>query len=54
MAPTVNAVLESALYVEDLDRSVDFYRSLFDFAILTQGERICALSVADRHGFICQ
>lgn len=44
--PPVGGILESALYVEDIDRSVDFYQRLFGFDVLTRGRRICVLNVA--------
>ncbi len=47
MRPNVRGILESALYVDDLDRAVEFYQSVFGFEILTRGERLCAMSVAD-------
>ena len=32
--PTVNGILETALYVEDLERAVRFYRTVFGFEVL--------------------
>ena len=46
--PTVSGVLEVSLYVDDLDRSAEFYSKLFQFKILTSDERLCALSVDGR------
>ena len=46
--PEVSGVLETALYVDDVDRSADFYRSLFGFETLVQDQRLCALSVAGK------
>lgn len=46
--PSVNGVLETALYVADLDRSIEFYRRLFGFEVMLRDERMCALNVADR------
>lgn len=46
--PKLNAVLETALYVEDLERSVSFYKTIFEFEPLSVSERICALSVSDQ------
>lgn len=46
-APAVTGVLETALYVEDLDRSIAFYRDLFGFEILARDDRFCALKVGD-------
>ncbi len=41
----VTHVLETALYVEDLDRSERFYSGLFGFERLLRDERMCALAV---------
>ena len=46
--PQVGGVLETALYVEDLERSVRFYQSIFHFETLFFDQRLCALNVADR------
>jgi len=46
--PIVNRVLETSLYVEDLDRAARFYETVFGFKRMTADERLCALSVADR------
>ena len=46
--PPLTGLLESALYVESLDRAHDFYRSLFGFELLVRDERLCALGVAGR------
>src|SRR5205807_144937 len=46
--PSVNGIIETALYVEDLGRSVRFYQGLFGFRTLLEDERLCALSVGDR------
>jgi catechol 2,3-dioxygenase-like lactoylglutathione lyase family enzyme len=46
--PSLNGVLETSLYVDDLARSAAFYRGLFDLEVLTADERLCALSVAGR------
>lgn len=46
--PTVNGVLETALYVEDLPRAVKFYKTVFNFEILVADQRLCAMSVADQ------
>lgn len=48
MRPEVEGVLETALYVSDLDRSERFYRRLFGFEPLVRDERVRALSVRDR------
>src|SRR5262245_56098464 len=43
--PVISKILESALYVEDMDRSADFYQKLFGFPIISQGPRLIALGV---------
>ena len=48
VGPPVGGVLETALYVEDLTRSREFYQRVFGFATLFADERLCALNVADR------
>ena len=47
--PTVASTLETALYVEDLERSVAFYQSLFEFSLILSEKRLAALRVADRN-----
>ncbi len=49
MEPEVEGILETALYVEDLDRSERFYREMFGFEPLVRDERLRALSVRDRN-----
>jgi catechol 2,3-dioxygenase-like lactoylglutathione lyase family enzyme len=46
--PPLNGVLETSLYVDDLRRSVAFYRGLFELEVLTEDGRFCALAVAGR------
>jgi catechol 2,3-dioxygenase-like lactoylglutathione lyase family enzyme len=48
MTPALQGVLETSLYVSDLERSRAFYTRLFDFPILTQDDRFCALGVCGR------
>lgn len=48
IVPKLNGVLETALYVEDLERSVAFYKTIFEFEPISSSERLCALSVSDR------
>src|SRR4026208_1941701 len=45
---TVTGVLETALYVDDLERSSRFYRDLFGFDVLVANERMQALAVAGK------
>ncbi len=44
----VVGVMETALYVEELERSARFYQDVFDFATLYKNARCWALSVADQ------
>lgn len=47
--PTVTGVLETSLYVNDLERSADFYRRLFGFETLMETPgRLHAMSVGGR------
>jgi catechol 2,3-dioxygenase-like lactoylglutathione lyase family enzyme len=48
MQPQVRGVLETSLYVSDLERSRTFYTHLFGFGVLHQDERFCALDVCGR------
>ncbi len=47
--PKINGLLETALYVEDVQRSRSFYQSLFGLEALVADERFCALNVAGKH-----
>jgi catechol 2,3-dioxygenase-like lactoylglutathione lyase family enzyme len=40
-------IAETSLYVEDVDRSVAFYTTLFGWEILRRDSRFCALRIAD-------
>ncbi len=44
--PAVTQILETALYVDDLDRAARFYERLFGFAVMNRDDRFCALNVA--------
>jgi catechol 2,3-dioxygenase-like lactoylglutathione lyase family enzyme len=44
--PKVGRVLETSLYVEELDRSVDFYQRIFGFEKLACDDRFCAFNVS--------
>jgi catechol 2,3-dioxygenase-like lactoylglutathione lyase family enzyme len=46
--PTLTGLLETCLHVADLTRSVEFYRNLFSFPLLTSDARLAALAVADK------
>ena len=43
--PRVSGILETSLYVEDLDRSCAFYQRLFGFELFMSDSRMCALGV---------
>jgi catechol 2,3-dioxygenase-like lactoylglutathione lyase family enzyme len=43
--PKLDRLLESALYVDDPERSARFYHDLFGFEVIVAGERLHALSV---------
>ena len=44
----VGRILETALYVADLDRSQHFYQTLFGFDRLLRDDRMCALAIPGR------
>ncbi len=46
--PPIRAILETALYVADVERAAGFYRGLFAFPELFRDSRLCALDVAGR------
>jgi catechol 2,3-dioxygenase-like lactoylglutathione lyase family enzyme len=46
--PTVAGVIETALYVDDLERSGRFYGEVFGFRLLMAEDRMRAYSVADK------
>ncbi|MFN2454224.1 MAG: VOC family protein [Pyrinomonadaceae bacterium] len=48
IVPKLNAVLETALYVADLERAVCFYKTIFEFDPISSSERLCALNVSNR------
>jgi catechol 2,3-dioxygenase-like lactoylglutathione lyase family enzyme len=41
--PRVRRVLETALYVGDLDRSLAFYRDVLGLVLISQGDRLIAM-----------
>jgi len=43
--PPPSAVLETCLYVEDLERARDFYVGLFGYPVMEFDERFCGLNV---------
>jgi catechol 2,3-dioxygenase-like lactoylglutathione lyase family enzyme len=44
--PHITGVLETALYVDDIDRAAAFYTRLFGFPIMRRDDRFCSLNVA--------
>lgn len=44
--PRVTGILESSLYVTDLERSRDFYQRLFGFQVMLVSDRLVTLAVA--------
>ena len=46
--PPVTGVIETALYVENLARSLEFYQRLFHFEVLFSDARLGALNVAGK------
>jgi catechol 2,3-dioxygenase-like lactoylglutathione lyase family enzyme len=47
--PVLNDLKETALYVEDLERAMTFYREVLGLDALVVESRFCALDVAGRH-----
>ena len=45
--PTVGHVLETSLYVDQVQRSIHFYERVFGFEKLVADDRFCALNVRD-------
>ncbi len=49
MPPTTRGILESSLYVDDLERSVHFYETIFGFPVIADfGERGCAMNAGNQ------
>ncbi|WP_086478320.1 VOC family protein [Arenibacter amylolyticus] len=44
----VNGVLETSLYVSNLQVSMTFYRTLFKFKLLIETRNFCAFNVSDK------
>ncbi len=43
--PRVSQILETSLYVDDLDRSRAFYERVFGFAVVFHDDRMCAMEM---------
>lgn len=46
--PSIGGIVETALYVDDMEASARFYRDTFGFETIIEGERLFALKIADR------
>jgi len=46
--PGLRGILETAVYVEDLDRSRVFYTALFGLPVMMRDDRFCAFDVAGK------
>lgn len=46
--PSVDRVLETCLYVDDLETARAFYTELFGFKVISADERFCALNVGGK------
>jgi catechol 2,3-dioxygenase-like lactoylglutathione lyase family enzyme len=46
--PTLNGVLETALYVDDLDRARRFYEDILELSPIYEDPRLCAYAVGSR------
>lgn len=46
---TVASIVETALYIEDMQRSIAFYQTIFGFPVVLAEERIATLRVTDRN-----
>ena len=47
--PTINDLKETALYVNDLQRAMTFYRDVLGLTTLVADTRFCAFDVAGKH-----
>ena len=47
MPPSIRRVLETALYVEDMDRAVDFYRDALGLRVMGGGPRLTPLDAGE-------
>jgi len=48
MPPPLDGILETALYVDDVDRAVAFYRDVLGLDVVDVSERLTALSAGPR------
>ena len=47
--PSLDGVLETALYVDDLDRARGFYTDILGLPLMVQDDRMCAFAVGGRN-----
>ena len=50
--PKVNRILETSLYVSDLDISQAFYERVLGFEVMLRDHRMCALAVPGRQALL--
>lgn len=50
--PPLDGLLETALYVDDPERSAAFYRAVFGFEVIASGDRLHALAAGGRQGLL--
>jgi catechol 2,3-dioxygenase-like lactoylglutathione lyase family enzyme len=48
MTPRLTGILETALDVDDLERAVAFYKTVFEFEVLQRDDHFCAFNVLNR------
>ncbi len=46
--PRVNGILETSLFVQDVQRAVEFYRRIFGFEVIASSDRLHALAIAPK------
>lgn len=44
--PRIGRVIETSLYVDELNRSIGFYERIFGFPTLVRDDRLCAFNVS--------
>jgi catechol 2,3-dioxygenase-like lactoylglutathione lyase family enzyme len=55
LIPELNGLLEVAIYVDDLQRSVQFYRTILGFDLIMSDQRLCALEAGPKQVLlVCQ
>ena len=50
--PNLGGILESSIYVDNLNRSVEFYQSIFQWQAMERDDRLCAFNVSGRQVFL--